>query len=368
MKKILVACNDPGGTMACLPVIKLLLADRRAETLVYGSKYAGNIFSHENIGYRTLPKHIIRKKDFPLIEKILKREKPDLVFTSTSFGRVIDNAFWHAAAGMGIKTFTLMDYWSNYSKRFRCYFANRKLEVLPSFIGVMNDFGKHEMIREGFPEDKLVVTGHPYLDSLIGAKRRLMNAEKNAFRKNFGIGRKEFLVVFAAEPFKRKDIKRLGYTDIEMLERLIRALEKIATTEKRKITLIIKAHIRETRRDSVFPKSRVIKIVLAKKGKSEDFILNADLVTGISSMFLVESFLMNRPTISVRIGLKAKHKGITEMLSIIPSVFTETELCKCLKKAVLGQAGTAINGKRHFEISLKKGKSAEFVINFLMAM
>ena len=183
-KKILVACNDPGGTMACLPVIKHLISGENIFTSIYAGGSAQNILSSENIIFNTFPKNCIFKKDLWKIENILNKEKPDLVFSSTSFGKVIDNAILFSAIKKKIKTLALLDQWCNYSQRFQVYSPNRNHEDLPDFIGVMDSFAKTEMVKEGFPPERLIITGHPYFDSIIMQKRSLSAKEKSNFKKD----------------------------------------------------------------------------------------------------------------------------------------------------------------------------------------
>ena len=346
-KKILVACNDPGGTMACVPVIKRLLEDRKIDTVIYAGKYAQDIFSRESVPFKTLAYNCINREKLKHIENILEKEKPIIVFTSTSFGKVVDNVFSYVAIRKGIKTFVLIDQWCNYSKRFRIYDNNKNFENLPDYIGVIDNIAKQEMIEERFPPERLVVVGHPYFDSLINQKRELSKQQKKSFRDSYVIGNKNIIVTFASAPFKRGEYQKIGYTDIIIIKKLVKALSSIAHKYNRHITLIIKTHPRDERKDSAFPvnSDELIKVMLVRADNATDFILNSDIVTGMDSIFLVESFLLGKPTLSVQIGLKTEDALITNRMGLTKAILSYDELNVVLKDIIVEKSWHKYVGK-----------------------
>ncbi len=368
-KKILVACNDPGGTMACLPVIKRLIGDNNIFVPIYAGGSAQNILSSENIPFKTFPLNCIHKKDLGKIEDILNKENPDLVFTSTSFGKVIDNAVLFAAIIKKIKTLALLDQWCNYSQRFRVYAPNRNYEYLPNFIGVMDEYAKLEMVKEGFPPERLIIMGHPYFDSIIMQKRRLTAEERLNFKKEYNIDKKSILVIFAAEPFLRGDFKRIGYTDIKIANQLIRAIELISQETKKKITLLIKIHLRDERSDIAFPVNagKNVRILLVRGGQATKFILNADIVAGMSSIFLLESFLLGKPTLSIQIGRKIEDDLVTNKLGLTKPIKLYPELYNALNQIVIGDSKVKVK-KANKEFPWLDGKSTERVLSFIKRM
>lgn len=368
-KKILVACNDPGGTMACLPVIKRLICDNNVYTSIYAGGSAQNIFSSENIPFKTFPLNRIYKKDLWKIEDLLNKEKPDLVFTSTSFGKVIDNAVLFAAIKKEIKTFVLLDQWCNYSQRFRVYTPNRNYEYLPNFIGVMDEYAKSEMIKEGFPPERLITMGHPYFDSIIMQKRRLSAEERLNFKKEYNIDTRSILVIFASEPLHRGDLKRIGYTDIKIANQLIRAIESISQETRKKITLLIKIHPRDERSDTAFPinTGKNVRILLVRGGQATKFILNADIVAGMSSIFLLESFLLGKPTLSIQIGSKIEDALITSKIGLTKTIKSYPELYNALNQIVTGGSKVKVK-KANKEFPWLDGKSTERALSFIKRM
>jgi hypothetical protein len=368
-KKILVACNDPGGTMACLPVIKRLVSDINVSTSIYAGGSAQNILGSEHIPFNTFPKNYIYKKDLCKIEAILNKEKPDLVFTSTSFGKVIDNAILFTAVKKNIKTLALLDQWCNYSQRFKIYAPNKNYEYLPSFIGVMDEFAKNEMIKECFPPDRLIIMGHPYFDSILMRKKSFSAEEKSHFKKEYNISRSDIVVIFAAEPFRREDLKIIGYTDIKIVKHLRRALESISRETEKKATLLIKIHPRDKRHDAAFPVTRGnnIHIILVRRGQATKFILNADIVAGMSSIFLLESFLLGKPTLSIQIGRKIEDDLITNKIGLTKPIKSYQELHNTLIQIVAGDSKVELK-KANKDFPWLDGKSTERVLSFINKM
>lgn len=366
-KKILVACNDPGGTMACLPVIKRLISDNNIFTSIHAGGSAQNILSSENIPFKTFPKNCIYKKDLWKIEDILNKEKPDLVFTSTSFGKVIDNAILFSAIKKKIKTLALLDQWCNYSQRFKIYSPNRNYEYLPNFIGVMDGFAKTEMVKECFPPERLIIMGQPYFDSIIIQKRNLSAEEKSNFKKEYNIGESSTLVIFAAEPFRRGDLKIIGYTDIKIANQLIRAIESISRETLKKVTLLIKIHPRDKRRDAAFPinAGNNVRILLTRGGQATKFILNADIVAGMSSIFLLESFLLGKPTLSIQIGRRIEDDLITNKIGLTKPIKSYQELRNTLNQIVTGSSRAKIKEANKELFPWLDGKSTERALSFI---
>ena len=361
-KKIVIACNDPGGTMAVMPVIKSLLKQKDISIVIYGGAYASSVFKKENIPCRRLPIIDIGRQKLPVVENILKRERPDLVFASTSFGKVVDNAFLYAAVRQDIPTFALIDQWCNYSARFKVYSGTR---VLPDYIGIMDRVALSDMLKEGFPRNRLIVTGQPYFDSLAADKSAYNKESRKVFRRSHGAAIHDVLVVFAAEPFKKGDLKIIGYTDIRIIEKLVESLEAAAAGLHKKIRLIIKLHPRDKRPISMFPLrgSPRVSVEAAHSGNARDYILNADIVTGMASIFLIESCLLQKPTLSIQIGLKSPDALITNKIGLTRAIRSRGELTGALSDILKGKH------KAQSPKAMKiDGKATERVVKFLNRM
>lgn len=121
--KVLFAAEDPGGRNAIAPVIKAL----RAEGAEVGEQIA----------------------------------EPDIFIFGTS---AADSRDKHIISKLGrIPSIAVLDFWANYWQRFSTP-GKKDLAFLPTRICVMDEIAKKEMIAEGFPPERLVVTGNPHFD------------------------------------------------------------------------------------------------------------------------------------------------------------------------------------------------------------
>ncbi|MEI8218040.1 MAG: hypothetical protein WCG51_03215, partial [Elusimicrobiota bacterium] len=175
----------------------------------------------------------------------------------------------------------------------------------------------------------------------------------------------DVLVVFAAEPFKKGDLKIIGYTDIRIIEKLVESLEAAAAGLHKKIRLIIKLHPRDKRPISMFPLrgSPRVSVEAAHSGNARDYILNADIVTGMASIFLIESCLLQKPTLSIQIGLKSPDALITNKIGLTRAIRSRGELTGALSDILKGKH------KAQSPKAMKiDGKATERVVKFLNRM
>lgn len=126
--KVLVAAQDPGGRNAIAPVIEALRA--RGEEV------------SEDI------------------------QRPDMILAGTSAG---DSPDKRAIASLpSVPSIAVLDFWSNYWQRFSSL-GEKDFAYLPTRVCVMDMIAQEEMLAEGFPADRIVVTGNPHFDRFADA-------------------------------------------------------------------------------------------------------------------------------------------------------------------------------------------------------
>ena len=97
----------------------------------------------------------------------------------------------------GIPTLSIVDFWSNYTERF---------DTLPDKIAIIDEQMRQEMLAEGFPDDKLVITGQPAFDCLAEKRKRFDESDswkhplRYAARRSYGLHPYEKLVIFMSQP------------------------------------------------------------------------------------------------------------------------------------------------------------------------
>ncbi len=102
-------------------------------------------------------------------ERELDRRPPDLLVTGTSWQSDMERRVRDSARGKGIRTAAYLDHWVNYRERFG--FPGPWLEKLPDEIWCPDAESLEVCGRDGFPADRLVLKGNPYLDGIVAGMR-----------------------------------------------------------------------------------------------------------------------------------------------------------------------------------------------------
>ena len=104
-----------------------------------------------------------------------KNCQPLAVITGTSLGDSLDKKMIQWANQLGFPSFSLIDHWSWYRKRFE---LNGEL-ILPDFIFVNDDIAYEDAVNEGLPSEKIIIAGNPVLESLhLNDNQQLIKREK----------------------------------------------------------------------------------------------------------------------------------------------------------------------------------------------
>jgi hypothetical protein len=199
----------------------------------------------------------------------------------------------------------------------------------------MDDYAFADLREYGCPAERLVITGQPYLDSLLA---EVSAVDQQAVRQGIGIQPDDFVVVFASESLSgdgRPGPNR-DYTEFDGLRCVIGALSLLDGLNP---LLLVKPHPTED------PKGlrRVIEAAASRSMiidhlSPREVIAIADVVVGMRSMMLVEAALAGRVTLSV-----FPYEFIGNRLRLTCSVTDVTALSRALTTArALGRQGMAI--------------------------
>ena len=346
--KVILFSRDPGGANTVIPLYDPLCSKGYDVTLfgkdIALQKYAAAGLVGEDIMTR------IHSVDLASIRSFLLAEKPDLMITGTSADDFCEKYLWKTAEELGLTSFAILDQWINYGVRFSEFSCSqaeeslkfRKYLYLPRKICVMDELARQEALDEGLPADRLVVTGQPHLQAL--AARQSADKEQSAsVRSAYGVDARACLVVFASEPIAEGWGGRtpyFGYTELSVLAHLVSALDVIAASMQQSIVLVVRPHPRED--VAKFKKvgllvSDKIKVVISSEHSSDDLIQASDIVCGMSSMFLLESVVWRRPTVSIQIGLKGKSLFVLDRSNILKSALDQEQLVQMLSTILLGK-------------------------------
>jgi len=345
-KLVLLFSCDPGGSNTIIPLINPL-KQKGYKVRLFGRDTAIERYKFFNLKGLDIS-DFFTETNLKNVELFLKKEKPDFVITGTSAEDLTEKFLWKAAEKLKIPSFAILDHWSNYGIRFSPYRVsqlgqynhNKSHPYLPNKILVMDDYAKNKMIREGFDQSRLIVTGQPYFELLDQLKNKPSKIKN--IRKNLNISYSDFVIVYASEPtFKSYSGEYFGYSGKEILMDLHSSLKKITYFYNKKITLIIKLHPRE-KRDKYLNIINNLKkdavnmdIIVDRDSDPWDLILESDLVCGMTSMFLIEAVLLNKPIMSIQIGLKKKEPFILVKKGIIKSILDKKTLFNELKTVIV---------------------------------
>mgnify|MGYP001572234742 CR=1 FL=1 len=327
IKKIIFAAHDAGGFDALFPVIQKLRGRRAFKILNLLGGPAALIAKRNKIAYTDAH----GSSDEEILE-IVRSFSPDIVVTGTSSGVYIDKRTFRAARRLGIPTAAILDSWVNYSPQF---ILNNKQKValsdLPDKILVMDDISRREMIQEGFPAKKIVITGNPHFASFKRFKKVPAGGPERAV----------FIDQHLSELMKSGIHEDLGYAEIEVFRDLVNALEDLNWRGE----LVIKFHPGSkdlTRFDRTIAGSG-LKIVKAKENAElRDILDRSRFVFGMASMALFESALGGKTVLSYQPKLRRKTDHlISNRIGLSYAVYERSELKPMLKKVLFSDSPRA---------------------------
>jgi len=226
MSRILATSYHPGGILAIKPVIKRL-KEKGEEVFVVAYKNQ-DFFKKQGIEYFPL-----RDDSVSSLQEVNQGAQLVLTGQSTPLegdSTVIEHSALRVGRQNGIPVISVSDFWTNRRNFFRDSNSSEDL-LLPDKITVIDPWQKQRMIREGFPSEKLFITGNPHFDSL---KKR---HDPKKIKRRLGLDW-PFLVLYVTNTgLEEKDIFGDDLKNLEIIYNTFCSLDK-----KEKIGLLIKLH------------------------------------------------------------------------------------------------------------------------------
>jgi hypothetical protein len=308
MAKVLFFAHDPGGANAIAPLISPLRAE-----------------GHQIVVCAKGPAVKILPQAEPLPEDPLKTLTPDIVITGTSANDMSEKNLWRESQEELIPCIAILDHWVNYGVRFskyglreiEAYQRHKEHECLPSYIVVMDEFARQEMISEGFSPKCLVALGNPHFEAVIENAKKI---DCRKTRQNLGIREDTKLITFASEPYIE------DYGQGPELDALSDLLEGVAELNAN-VEIVVRPHPKE--HPEKFSKFGFVHV--DKQTPYCESILASDLVVSMTSMFLIESLILGKNVISYQLGVCSKDGFILTRNQVLPFITTKQELKKELK-------------------------------------
>lgn len=324
--------RDPGGANAIAPIAKELInLDFNVE--IYGLQFANDVFLNYGIKSKNIQNEL-SSIDRLEIKKWLSDKSPQIVITGTSADDFTEQIIWSESESLGIKSIAVLDQWMNYGIRFskysmdelNLYNKEKSIDNVPDIIVVMDDKAKSDMVLEGFEEKRIRVIGNPYFDYIkTYIKPQLENGTVDS-RKT---------ILYCSEPISEiydcsTGSSPFGFDEISTLKHIVSTLNVIASKQNMDINLIIRPHPkdRKGKYDEFLTEddSALMDVSIDKYKSTFDSIMHSQIILGMQSMVLLEAVLLEKPIISVQIGLKKKNIFILDEIGVSKSVYSIEEL------------------------------------------
>lgn len=369
-KKILATSWHPGGARAILPVIKKLTKDGSAEVIVVGHEFSEPIFSQAGIAFQTIKDFGLQDVSVESMVRLLDMVSPNLVFVGTAGQEgkkndVIEQTITLAARKRGIVSLAVLDYWANYQQRFSDERTEKNLDILPDRIAIMDGVAKEDMLKQGFPEEILVITGNPHFDDLSQKAKKFSEEQRKQVRKDIGFPA-GVLYFLACNVFSCGK-STYGYWDLDTIELVSTAISSLPD-----VGVVIRLHPRTPDQDKqkireFIGQSTKIKLdedVDAQK--SQTLALSADLTVVEDSTTGIEAVYMKRPCISIQPELLIKDSLIVSERGIIPVGYNPKDCIELLRKAVNPAFRAQIT--EQYSRFVTDGKATERVTNLVYSL
>lgn len=282
--------------------------------------------------------------DEPAMKEMLERERPDVVVTSaTSIASQNpgEGFLWKLCKELEIPSVAFLDQWQNYRMRFSA--DGRSLDTLPDWINAIDATGRKEMISEGFAPEMLKEWGHPYLDFFTKKLRKLIAIEPRGGQR---------VILFVSEPIKEFFQASRGYDQFTAFDYFLKIIANTMSPDSCRI--LVKLHPKEIQSayfEEALHNFKFQYRILGAEVLPEEALLGADEVYGMTSILLIQAYLLGLPTYSVQPNLSG----------IDPLVISRQGLIKRLgSEGNLKEPGARLNLDHNF-------KKIEF-LNFIKGL
>lgn len=316
--RIILVASDPGSARVLVPVGREL-ASSGASLVAFASGPAARIFSEDLAGIPV--NSVADDASEAQVAVWLQEVGAHALAVGAGAYHMLEHRARLSARTLALPTVAVLDYWFEYAARFHRQGASGRVASWPDLVCVPDDSARVGLVAAGCAPASIVVTGSPNLEASLRSWRDRPPTSREALAASFGVDPGGRLVLFLSEPYRRQPDGALltgpggvwrddatplfGYTPDTILDHLIEAIA--AAAAGRPVTLLLKVHPLEWPAPfaALAEKARGhgLHAVVIEWGSVMDLVALADVVTGMSSIALVEAALVGRPSLSVQIGL-----------------------------------------------------------------
>ena len=294
--RVVVSAQDPGGANSVVPVAEALM--RRGEEVVARAEGAARgMFEARHIPSGT-------------------ESEPSVVLLGTSGGESIEKRVTTEMRGK-VPTIAVLDFWSNYWQRFSSP-GVKDFAYLPDRVCVMDDVAKEEMIAEGFPPERIAVTGNPHFDHFADGITREHEDPKR--------------ILFISQPL-RIDGAKPGFTPPALDEYAV--LEAIRDALPQNCTLSIRFHPRDIpdKYDSYLND----RISIASEATLEEALSKSGLIIGMATPVLMQAAAAGKKVLCYEPVPNEPDEMVSNRVGVTTRIGSPEELAKALKEYAVGK-------------------------------
>lgn len=326
--KVLAFAREAGGAEAVAPVCRAMLT-KGWQVLLLSKGHGADVFKRRNLAFNNFQVFSANILERLVYERF--SSMPDIVLTSATSLPELDMTeryLWKWGSKHGIPTFGLLDQWQNYTTRFSGPGEKERLVYMPERILVMDELARTEMIAEGLPEDKIIVTGQPAFDEIAEDFKGFLK-HRDAIRVRLNIPDNHTIVTFICESLKKDYGAELGYDEQSVLMFLGEILNGYCLNRKNPdICLIIKLHPENTVKEfqwvmSMWPDLE--KRIIQKDTAPIEVLAVSEIVIGMTSTLLTHGIIVKRAVVSLQLDSKKGSQFAATKLGAIPFIRTRAE-------------------------------------------
>jgi len=303
---ILFVVDQIAGAEYIAPLLKKWTEEYKFDWKVLASPQSAIYLSQNNISHDVVP-NCSAEDAFEWVERL----QPDKSLISTSGNSSLENSFVRALQTKQISCAQLIDNWVNFAARFQVAEIDGKhLMLLPDFILTLDEISKQRMIKEGLPEDKIIIIGQPHWEACLHKPRtKHIKSDPN-------------LALIATQPISHYYLKSLGYDEMDFVYCCCEAWETLGV-DWQQLHLLV--HPSED--------PSIYNNLLKKNGWQIQIVQNTELqlsryslMMGMFTSMLNQSLLERVHAISVQPAATGDDKCFLSEVGFIPRFLTSKQL------------------------------------------
>lgn len=306
-KHLIFLTHDPGGLDVVYPVYDLYNKEEKDECELWKTGPSAQLGQYGT------------KFDEDEVLACLRNNidpENTILVTGTSWNSLIETDAIHICKNQGVKTISILDYWTNYIERF----MNRGEYIIPDYYFVMDDIAKMDAIKCGINCNIIRVVGHPGMDKYISARNKNIHNRTKAYDIEN--------VLFLSQPINASRGGTLGYDENIVISDLIDASQKIGF----KLSILFHP------KDSNWIKEKYRDYGVNGEGRSMvDVVKDYDTVIGMFTIGILQCYLLGAKVISYQPGLCNSDLCIANRLGVTSGIYSYDDLLNLLMNGFINE-------------------------------